>query len=455
MAWPKRLLRASVKLWFVGLLGCVCDDVTTTPPDPPHPPMTKCPELLGADPWKDLLGRHSLADRGVILGCTHAATFTQAEVSTSPFFPSSVGPATNGYELFVVQYVAEGRQGVARAMTALLYLPSGGATNLPIVAVEHSTSGIGPSCGASHLPFLSDPLAVPLVGRGYAVVAPDYAGMGVDNGMTSYLVGTEEAAATLDAVRALEKFHDSRFDAAQLGKDFFVAGHSQGGHAALFTHQHFDPSIGVRLLGSIAMAPGLGSAREWATFFQDPSRPIGGMETFAAMSLYSRMLHAGTPEPSTWLSPLAQTILPTLFHDQCLPSLVYSMPANFPMLGDLYQAPFLAGAAGCTFNTACPEFEPWASELIASEPGRFASAVPSLVLQGLSDVIVPPSTVACIVDRMTARGTPVQACGYPGADHLSIVTNAVPDMIRWIDARRAGGTPDVCPAPLGVACPGP
>lgn len=451
-AWPRRVLRVCMKLWFVALLGCVCADGSPSPPGPTDPPITKCAELLGTDPWKDLLGRHTLADRGVLLGCTHTATLTQAEVSTSPLFPSSIGPATNGYELFIVQYVSEGRQGVARAMTALLYLPSGGARDVPIVAVEPPAFGLGPSCGVSHVSFFTDVLAVPLVGRGYAVIAPDYPGMGVDNGMTSYLVGTEEAAATLDAVRALRKLHDPRFDAAQLGKDFFVAGHSQGGHAALFTHQLFDPSSGVRLLGSIAIAPGLGSARDWATFFKDPSRPVGGMETFAVMSLYARMLHAGTPHPSTWLSPLAQARLPTLLHDQCLPSLFYSIPANFPTLGDLYQASFLTRAGGCTFDTACPGFEPWASALVASEPGRFSSPVPSLILQGLADVVVPPTTVACIVDRMTTRGTPVQACGYAGADHTSIIASALPDMLRWIDARRAGGAPDVCPAPLGVVC---
>jgi pimeloyl-ACP methyl ester carboxylesterase len=440
---------------LVGLAGCLGVDPPTPPPpisDASTPPY---PEISGTDPWKDRLGQHTLGDRGLLLGCAHVATLTRAEVSQNPLFPAAVGPPANGYELFVMQYVSEGRSGVASAMTALLYLPSGGPADVPIVALGHGTFGIGPECGPSHLPIRTDTLAVGLVGRGYAVVAPDYAGAGVDNGMTSYLVGASEAAATLDAVRAIRTFHDPRFDAEQLGTDFFLAGHSQGGHAALFTHQLFDPSIGVRLLGSIAFAPALGSARAWSEFFKGPSRPVGGMEMFALMSLYTRMLYSGSPEPGAWLSPTAQATVPTLFHDQCLSSLIYSVPADYPTLGDLYQPSFLAASEGCTFEGKCPSFEPWASSLVADEPGRFTSNVPSLILQGLSDVIVPPSTVACIVDRMTARGTPVQACGYPGADHLSIVTSALPDMIRWIDARRAGGTPDVCPAPLGVACPGP
>lgn len=414
-----------------------------------------CPELGATNIWEDRLGSHTLADRGEILGCAHVATFTQADVSHSQFFPSTIGPATNGYDLLVIQYVSEGRPDVARAVTALLYLPSGGATEVPIVAVDHASSGIGPSCGSSHVPLLTDPLAVPLVGRGYAVVAPDYAGMGVDNGMTSYFVGKAEAAATLDGVRALRRIHAPHFDAPQLGKDFFVAGHSQGGHAALLTHQFFDPTIGVELRGSIAVAPGLGSARDWAASFQGPSRPVSGQETFAAMSLYARMLYAGMPESGTWLSPAAQLTLPKIFHDQCLPSVVFSVQTSFPTLGDLYQPSFLASAAGCNFTDPCPDFEPWASAFVAEQPGRFSSAVPSLILQGLADELVRPSTVACIVDRMKAHGTPVQACGYAGDDHLSVFAKAIPAMVHWMAARRTGATPNVCLAPLDVACDAP
>jgi hypothetical protein len=63
--------------------------------------------------------------------------------------------------------------------------------------------------------------------------------------------------------------------------------------------------------------------------------------------------------------------------------------------------------------------------------------------------------LACIVDRMKALGTPVQACAYAGADHVGIVSSAIPDAIRWMTARRSGATPDVCPAPLDVACSAP
>jgi acetyl esterase/lipase len=443
------LYSACLALLLAGSPGC---SRSALPFDSGSSDASTCPDLLVANIWEDRLGSHTLADRCAILGCAHAATFTQAEVAQSPLFPKGIGPATNGYELLVLQYVSEGRPGVARAVTALVYLPTGGATDVPLAVVDHAASGIGPTCGPSHVPLVTDPMAVPLVGRGYAVVAPDYAGMGVDNGMTSYFVGKAEAAATLDAVRALRRLHAPHFEAAQLARDLFLVGHSQGGHAALFAHQLFDPSVGFTLRGTVAFAPGLGSARDWATLFQGAARPVSGPETFAAMSLYTRMLYDGGPAPGTWLSPAAQSALPKVFHDQCMPMLPAYVHAGFPTVGDLYQPSFLASAAACTFKDACPGFEPWASAFIAEQPGNFTSDVPALLLQGLADTLVAPATSSCIVDRLRAHGTPVQACAYAGDDHLSILGSAAPAMVHWMAARRTGATPDVCPAQLKIPC---
>ncbi|HLK41590.1 MAG TPA: lipase family protein [Polyangiaceae bacterium] len=414
--------------------------------------LLTCPELASAHPWQDALGGRTLADRGTIVSCAHVGSFTQAQVAQNSAFPQQLGKPTNGYELFIVQYVSEGRPDVAATVTALLYLPTGGANHVPIVAVDHATSGMGPSCGPTHTTSIVDSLAVPLVGLGYAVVATDYAGMGVDNGMTSYLVGDAEAAETLDSVRALLRFHEARFDAAQLGADFFVMGHSQGAHAALFTHAAFDPGVGVNLLGSVSFAPGLGNAKDWSAFFNSVNTPVSTLEVFAAMSLYSRMLWAGGPAASTWLSTVAQTQLPVMVHDDCSTSLLSVVPARFGAQGDLYQQSFLAASQACSFQSPCSGFEPWSSALIADQPGDFASAVPAFIAQGSADTIVPPATTACIVQRLTSRGTPVQACSYAGADHTSIVTTALPDALRWLAARRAGGTATPCATTLSATC---
>ena len=68
-----------------------------------------------------------------------------------------------------------------------------------------------------------------MLAHGYVVVATDYEGLGVP-GVHPYLVGISEAHAVLDSVRAAREL-----PAAQATHRFAVWGHSQGGHAALFT----------------------------------------------------------------------------------------------------------------------------------------------------------------------------------------------------------------------------
>jgi pimeloyl-ACP methyl ester carboxylesterase len=413
-------------------------------------PQAGDPDAGPLDIWADELGSHTLADRGKILGCVHQASYTKEQVASNSYFGSQTAP-TNGYELYIIQYVSEGVPGAPQAVTALLYLPSGGASQIPIVALDHPTSGMGPSCGPTHTPAITDNIAIPLVGLGYAVVATDFGGMGVDNGMTSYLVGASEAASTLDSVRALLTFRETRFAASQLSTDFFVVGHSQGGHAALFTQQLFDPTIGVHLLGSVSFAPGLGNAKDWSDSFNDSSQALDGFDVFPTMSLYSHMLYSGAPAASTWLMPDGQTSLPSVFHDECA-TIATSLMSLFPTQGDLFTSSFTTAAAACAFTAPCPGFEPWSTSLVGEEPGNFASTAPALVLQGTADTVVYPAQTVCILNRLSAHGTSVQGCGYSGLDHTGVVAGALPDAVRWMAARRGGQTPDVCPAPIAGTC---
>jgi pimeloyl-ACP methyl ester carboxylesterase len=414
---------------------------------------TTCPGLDAIDPWRDRVGAHTLADRGEIVACAHVKSTTRGDVAANPHVAQHVGAVTNGYETFVVQYISEIRAGIAGTVTALLYLPDGDTTNLPIAAVEHATTGLGPSCGVTRQPAAIDALAIPLVARGYAVVATDYGGLGVDNGMASYLFGAAEAAATLDAVRALSLFRDQRFKRERLGKDLFFIGHSQGGHAALFAHQAFDASLGFRLRGSVSFAPGFGDMREIAKSFRSGSEKTDAMTVFALLSLYSQMLYAGGPDPGTWLTPAAAMALPKLVHDTCFPTTLFSIAAQFPTQASLYQPAFLEAASRCSFVAPCPEFEPWSTRMLGVQPGDFASPAPVLILQGARDEIVSSPSAACIARRLAAKGTNVQGCSYAYDTHDSIVATAFPDAFRWMEALRGGASPSVCPAPLPAACP--
>ncbi len=416
-------------------------DAGASPGSPGGYPTVACEEPGQIDPWAPVAGDFSVpADLGRILACEHSAT---------------VATSSPPYDEFVIQYVTQGPVGTLHRASALLYLPSGESDGgVPLVAVDHGTSGMGPSCGPSHVTAVADYMALPLVQAGYAVVAPDYVGMGVDEGGVSpYMVGEAEGYAILDAVRAMKGFHDPRFDASRLSGELFLAGHSQGGQATLFAHALFDPATaGFTLLGSVSWAPGLGDVRGVGQAMSGGAS-TNGLGTLLLMGLYGEWSYHGAPPLSDWLTQSAQAQLPGLLHDQCLAEELTSIPAAWPTFGDALTPPFLAAAQSCPLNGgSCPSFEPWATELVDAQPGGFTSAEPALLLQGESDTTVAPETTACIEKRLQEHQTPVQLCGYAATDHLTIVQNSIGDAIRWMAARRLGQTPDVCPAPLAESC---
>ncbi len=124
-------------------------------------------------------------------------------------------------------------------------------------AGARADTGVGGKWAAPVLPDRSG--AIPglddMLSRGFVVVATDYVGLGTP-GQHPYLIGESEARSVLDSVRAAR-----RFPGAKAGDTFAVWGHSQGGHAALFTGQlaaSYAPEL--KLAGVAAAAPATAAA---------------------------------------------------------------------------------------------------------------------------------------------------------------------------------------------------
>jgi acetyl esterase/lipase len=89
-----------------------------------------------------------------------------------------------------------------------------------------------------------------IIAQRHIVVATDYAGLGTE-GIHPYLIGESEARSVLDSVRAARALPNSG-----ASNRFAVWGHSQGGHAALYTGQvaaRYAPDL--KLVGVAAAAP--------------------------------------------------------------------------------------------------------------------------------------------------------------------------------------------------------
>ncbi|KAK8215238.1 hypothetical protein M8818_002250 [Zalaria obscura] len=127
-----------------------------------------------------------------------------------------------------------------------------GIEGFPVVSWAHGTSGWSGECGPSHIRNLwyqfSAPFALAL--QGYVVVAPDYAGLGLDHDAKGnriphqYLANNAAGYDLIYAAKAAQEAYP------QLSKEFVVMGHSQGGGAAwgaaqIQAEKHFSGYLGT------------------------------------------------------------------------------------------------------------------------------------------------------------------------------------------------------------------
>ena len=162
-----------------------------------------------------------------------------------------VGEDYVGYRIL---YHSRSLRGDDIAVSGFVVAPAGDPPpgGWPLVAFAHGTAGTADICAPSHEAEEHIASWGPYL-EGYAVVATDYEGLGTP-GLHTYVVGRSEARGVLDSVRAAHNLRaiDGPGSGSLLpvSDAFVVWGHSQGGHAAMHTGQHWaDYAPELRLLG--------------------------------------------------------------------------------------------------------------------------------------------------------------------------------------------------------------
>ena len=189
-----------------------------------------------------------------------------------------------------------------------------------------------------------------MLARGYVVVATDYPGLGVPGQIHPYLIGVSEARAVLDSVRAARAL--PRTGASNR---FAVWGHSQGGHASLYTGElaaSYAPEL--KLVGVAATAP----ATYLAELFDADKTTSTGKE-MTAMTIYSWSKLYNIPI-SNLVEPAAMRPYQAMAHD-CIESLS-QFAAIEKAAKPLEQVQFLKADP--------TEIEPWRGIMQKNTPGQ-------------------------------------------------------------------------------------
>jgi pimeloyl-ACP methyl ester carboxylesterase len=303
-----------------------------------------------------------------------------------------------------------------------------------VIAWDHGTVGIARACAPS---LTADALLSPqipamdaVVRNHWAIVATDYTGMGAE-GEFPYLIGDGEGRSALDGVRAAHQL-----PSVTLSNETVIWGHSQGGHAALWTAQTvptYAPELDV--LGTAALSPASNPPALAADInARGRTGPIAIVMSYlvVAYSDYYPDVHLGD-----YVATSARTLVREMA-DRC-PTEPGSLISVLNSLAVSQDRP--------VFNLDLTT-GPLAERLKENVPlGPFRQ--PLLIAHGTDDEVIAPSIQDAYVASLCAAGQPLEYRTYPGRSHFGIVEVDSPlyaDLEQWTKDRLAGTPPtNTCP----------
>ncbi|MGH2899719.1 MAG: lipase family protein, partial [Solirubrobacteraceae bacterium] len=333
--------------------------------------------------------------------------------------PLARAPA--GATAFRILYRSRGQDDTPVALSALLFVPvrPAPADGRSVVALTHGTVGIARGCavsrGRAFLPHV-DGLRR-FVDAGYAVVAPDYEGLGT-RGPHPYLVGVTSARATLDAVRATR-----RFAPAGASQRFVAWGVGQGGHTALFTGQEAGAYAPELELAGVAAAA--------------PYANIGRLVGAAADTTAGRVVAGYTL--ASWSRVYPQVRLDAILDGRSRERVEALARSCVPV----DHGPIAAALGNLDVMLAYRTRDPWAAEplkglLARNAPGAKPIPVPVIITQGADDRLVRASSTARFVRHLCSEGTTVQYRRSRAVAHTDVGEKTAPYVSKWIVGRFAG-----------------
>jgi pimeloyl-ACP methyl ester carboxylesterase len=337
-----------------------------------------------------------------------------------------ITPITNAKSNTLVLYSSKTLAGKPTAVSGIVSVPKGKPPKggWPVITYAHGTTGTADVCAPTRSPadspqapytFYIDPELQDWTQAGYAVVRTDYIGLGTP-GPHGYLVGTDEGRAVLDIVAAARQLNPD------IGKKFLIAGHSQGGHAALFAAGLAGKwAKGLKLRGTVAYAPASHMA-EQADLLPALTSP-SPLSALASLIVQGASTVTDQVNVQTLLSDQALALYPQV-DETCLPQLGAS-----DSLGGIAPADLLRDGA---------DLNPLLDVLTKQNPAVKTSQ-PILLAQGSADTTVFPQFTNMLNQELVDLGNDVDYQVFPGVTHGEIPAAAEDDAMAFFEQRLPTG----------------
>lgn len=334
----------------------------------------------------------------------------------------------------LIRFATTGPDGGSALAQAQLFVPVAPADDA-LLAFAPGSTGSDPSCSPGNVRLNRGAVetygatALAYAGQGLPTVLPDYLGATEPGSVQPYFVAMAEAAVVLDALRA------ARTALATLAPDLvvadaFVAGFSQGGHAAL------------------------ASADRAGVYAQDV--PVSGVVGFGPsgdLDTLFRSFHYTAP----WVVRAYEAVYPGQVDraDVLVAAYAERLDADARRLcvlgaqnhypadpASLYTPAFHDALMN---GTLAEDFPAWRALFDANDTGVRAHGLPVAVFQGVDDPVAPLAAQERLVARLCELGSPVRFARYLRTRHETRYIG-FRDALAWMRALAADQPPaDDCP----------
>ncbi|MFI9507871.1 alpha/beta hydrolase family protein [Nocardia sp. NPDC052566] len=319
---------------------------------------------------------------------------------------------------FDIVYTTRDQRDAPAQASAGLYVPQGipPQGGWPLVVWAHGTVGIADTCAPSRRPQSERNTTYfnELLARGYAVLAPDYQGLGTP-GQFSYYSSNVEGMSIIDAVAAV------RTTPVPLSRKWVAIGQSEGAHAVMSAAgryaDHADgPAAG--LSGVIATGLRANTGPSLREMFQRTATGSANQVGYAAYFLAS-LLELYPDRVAPYLSDFGREYIAKAA-TECLSDLVARADKRRP------------SALVADPGTVTPTFESDIAALAGYREDRFTTDI--LIGYGTADIDVAPTYTDGYARALQEQnpGVRIQVESYQDKDHSGAFLASLPDALAFL-----------------------
>lgn len=352
------------------------------------------------------------AQPGTLIGITGTGSLSPAQVDSrvgGRFRNNGEQPpkAATAVATYVIRYQSEWPDGEPAQITAQLFVPEQIAAPGSLLVFAPGSTGLVEACAPSRAFVNGGSLdtygayTLAYAGQGLVAVMPNYMGFFDVGTIQPYFDRVAEGRVLLDAIRAVSAAL-SQLGFEQPGLPAFVAGYSQGGHAAFAAadlHEQYAPE--TPLTGVVGFGPTTMLVPLFLEFTYVAPWVIHSYATF----------HPGRIDAGRLLAEPYHSRLASDAERLCiLEAQSYYPGSPEPLFRPEFTAALREG-------TVSEEF-PQVAELFArNDAGLAGHGLPALILQGVDDPVVHIDSQNRFVARLCDAGSAVRYPNYLRTRH--------------------------------------